>query len=422
MSKAYDFLLKYRMTVDEIDDEFIISQYHKQMIKGLNGNPDSLAMIPTYINPDIKVIKNKQNIVIDAGGTSFRSGVAHFDDNYSCVISQVSKTFMPALEYELTSDEFFAQFANNIKSLLDCACDIGFCFSYAVNMKPNMDGTLLRFSKEIKAPQVIGKSVGQELLKAIKKYSNKDRKVVILNDTVSTLLGGKALTLNKKFDSYIGFVYGTGTNISYIENTSNIANIVTNSDKMIINMESGGFDKFTKGEFDIRVNVGTLDTNQYSFEKMTSGRYLGDIVFTALKQANDDKIFTANIDFDDKFAKQFYSLQQLSMLSEGQNCQLSNLFRNEQDKQLAIEIFQQLVLRSAKMCALALASVAKYKAQGKAGYNVGIVAEGTTFNKLYGYRQALEKYLNELLPDINYEIIQGQELNLIGTALASLAK
>lgn len=417
MNRAYEFLNKYHMTINEIDDKYIISQYHEQIKYGLTGKPESLAMIPTYINPEIEVIKNKRNIVIDAGGSNFRSAIAYFDKKNKCIISNLSKSRMPAIDKELSCEEFFDEFANNILPLLDKGEDIGLCFSYAVKMSEDMDGTLIRFAKEIKAPEVVGKRIGHSLLESIYKNSTTFRKIVVLNDTVSTLLGGKALTLNKKFDTYIGFIYGTGTNICYIEDTSNITYLTAPGSQMIINMESGDFNKFTTGEFDIRANANTMETMQYCFEKMTSGRYLGNIIYQALLQANDEMMFTNNVVFDERFM----SLSLLSKLAANEECELSYLL-TKQDKLFIIDIFNQLVLRAAKMCALALASVARYKAQDKSGYKIGIVAEGTTFNKLFGYRDALIKYLNDLLPDINYEIIQGDELNLIGTALASLAK
>ena len=54
--------------------------------------------------------------------------------------------------------------------------------------------------------------------------------------------------------------------------------------------------------------------------------------------------------------------------------------------------------------------------------DVAIVAEGTTFNKLTGYRAAFEKYLTGILGGygISYKIVQGNELNLVGTLMASM--
>ena len=53
---------------------------------------------------------------------------------------------------------------------------------------------------------------------------------------------------------------------------------------------------------------------------------------------------------------------------------------------------------------------------------VAIVAEGTTFNKLTGYRAEFEKYLDGILREygMTYEIIQGEDLNVVGTLMASM--
>jgi hexokinase len=95
---------------------------------------------------------------------------------------------------------------------------IGFCFSYAIEMLPSGDGILTRFSKEIKIQGMKGRQVGAEILQALKKAGyTEEKKIVLLNDTVSTLLGGKAAYADRQYDSFIGFILGTGTNTCYIE-------------------------------------------------------------------------------------------------------------------------------------------------------------------------------------------------------------
>jgi len=49
-----------------------------------------------------------------------------------------------------------------------------------------------------------------------------DKHFVLLNDTVATLLAGRAETSGRRFDSYIGFILGTGTNTSYVEHNRSI--------------------------------------------------------------------------------------------------------------------------------------------------------------------------------------------------------
>jgi hexokinase len=73
-------------------------------------------------------------------------------------------------------------------------------------------------------------------------YREKKR-YVLLNDTTAVLLGGAAITAGQVYDSYIGFVLGTGKNLCYIEETAEIKKLGGSYpyDRMIVNTESGYF-------------------------------------------------------------------------------------------------------------------------------------------------------------------------------------
>jgi hexokinase len=75
---------------------------------------------------------------------------------------------------------------------------------------------------------------------------------VLLNDTVATLLAGRAETSGRRFDSYIGFILGTGTNTAYVEQNANIkkATDLDPDKSQIVNVESGGFGKAPRGKVD----------------------------------------------------------------------------------------------------------------------------------------------------------------------------
>lgn len=76
---------------------------------------------------------------------------------------------MPASGGEtLGKSEFYDSIAQSIAPLCDEGGDVGFCFSYPVDMESNLDGKVKSFSKEVKAPQVIGTYVGAETLAALK--------------------------------------------------------------------------------------------------------------------------------------------------------------------------------------------------------------------------------------------------------------
>ena len=106
-----------------------------------------------------------------------------------------------------------------LRPLADKSDRIGFCFSYPTEIFPDKDGRLLQFCKEVQAPEVIGQIIGKSLLEAL---GTPDKKIVLLNDTVATLLSGKSASFGRTYDSFMGYILGTGTNTCYIEANRNI--------------------------------------------------------------------------------------------------------------------------------------------------------------------------------------------------------
>lgn len=413
MTDWKQFLIKHGQSADNIDAEKMLELYLDEMKKGLSDS-SSLPMIPTYLqNVDRSAIKDGKRILIDAGGTNFRSALGYFE-NGKPVIEQLRKTAMPAIDRELSAKEFYAQIASNIAYLLEDGGDVGFCFSYQVNMDKDIDGSVVMFSKEVKAPQVIGTRVGAETLRAAAELNAKPRKIAILNDTVATLLGGMACS-TKPYSAYIGYIYGTGTNLCYFEDTVNITKVEGLAEgKMIINTESGGFDKFRQGDFDRMVADATAAPKKQLFEKMTSGRYLADVIYRAFEGAVAEGVFTQPVELHP------FELKDVSAFMDGG--ELDAMFACQSDREIARHICRELIDRASLMGAIINAGAAIASCTDKS-LPVAVVCEGTTFNKLPGYRSGFEKHLAELLGKrkISFEIVQGEELNLIGTLMSTMA-
>ena len=408
------FLKNHNQSAEQIDAKAAIERFTADMKSGLNGR-GGLPMIPTYLmDVDRSKIKTGvKRILIDAGGTNFRSAVGYFDDEGNVVMQDFATTTMPASDRELSKSEFYTQIAKNIERLLPKAKNVGFCFSYPVEMGADVDGIVGKFSKEVKAPEVVGTRVGVETLAACKRLDGVDRKIVILNDTVATLLGGMADT-NEQFSAYLGYIYGTGTNVCYVEDTANIVKVKgLPHGKMLVNTECGTFAGFPMGDFDKAAISKTDDPSRQLFEKMTSGKYLSGIIYEALCVAHDEKAFVGATTIEP------FTLKDVSkFVTDGEFC---CQFEQEQDVAFAQEICVELIRRAAKMGAIVNSALAIASCSDKR-LPVAIVAEGSTFNKLVGYRKYFEQYLNEILGErgISYKIVQGEDLNLVGTLMATM--
>lgn len=411
------FLQKHNQSTNSIDVAKMVALAMDEMKQGLTCFDGTIPMIPTYLqNIDRNKIKSGKRLLIDAGGTNFRSAIGYFDQDGNVQIERIQKTKMPASDQYMTKQQFYDAVANNVKNLLDDCADVGFCFSYQVDMQPNMDGKVVLFSKEVKAPEVVGTFVGAETLSAIKQHNQAERKIVILNDTVATLLGGMAIA-QKNYSSYIGYICGTGTNLCYIEDTKNITKVQgLPSGKMLINTEMGGATCFAQGDFDKIVANATANPKVQVFEKMSSGRYLADIIYQAFKFGAEEGVFDHAIDLCS------FELKDVSAFLEGETNVVYNLFHSDTDRATAREICLNLIDRSAKMGAIMTASAVLMSCDDKS-LPVAIVTEGTTFNKLPTFKTNYLAHLDQILAPngISFEMIQGKELNLVGTLMATMA-
>ncbi len=425
------FLKSCSMYYEDIDMEVCCDEFLSDMRAGLAGTNSSLAMIPTYIEIQKKLPKNQPVIVIDAGGTHFRAAIVHFEENGKAVINNLRKNKMPGIEKEVSREEFFDVMAGYIKDIAPESNRIGFCFSYPCEIMPNKDGKLLRFSKEIKSPQLIGQMIGENLNRAFARIGIKEQHyIVILNDTVTTLLAGMAGFEDINFDSYIGFILGTGTNTCYIEKNSNIIK-VKNLDpqhRQIINVESGGYGKAPRGKIDLEFDASTINPGQQNLEKMMSGAYLGPLCLKVIQTAARNKIFSTDT------ASKTLSLQSLQTKDisdflnnpHNTNSTVGTTFSDCSDSELtAIHyLLSNIVERAAKLTAINLAAVVMKSEKGKnSDKPVCIVAEGTTFYSLPGLKEKTEKYMQEFLvkqKSLHYEITYVENATLIGAAIAGL--
>lgn len=416
MTEVEKFLRGYNQSTTTVDINKIVKNATKELHEGLKTK-SSFPMVPTYIT-SLSLQKTDKKLLIDAGGTNFRSAVGYIDESKLAHIENIDATKMPATDGRLSKAEFFASMANNAKNQLPETGDVGFCFSYNVEMNSNLDGKINCLAKEVDAPEVVGSEVGKELVLAIKEIDTeeKERKVVVLNDTVATLLGGHSVVDFSDFSTHIGFIFGTGGNVCYYEDTAKIEKISLDTlDKMILNVEAGGFDKLELGEFDKIVVENTADKTSQLMEKITCGKYLAEIISIALQTASKDKLFADETNFVD------FELKDVSEFLSGEENKLFSCFSSTSDRTLAKELCREFIDRSAKYWAGIIGAIILDTTQ-KGDKPALIVAEGTTFNKLTFFRANFERYLDIVLHPANrsYKIVQGENLNLVGSLIATL--
>ncbi len=402
-----------------------------QMDRGLAGRKSSLAMLPTYIGTERELPRNRPVIVMDAGGTNFRVATVMFTDAGLAEISDFKVYSMPGITAEVGKDEFFGTMAGYVRDIADKSDNVGFCFSYPIEMFPSKDGRALYFSKEIKAPDAAGQMIGENMGLAMRGMDLRgDKHFVLLNDTVATLLAGRGESTGRKYDTYIGFILGTGTNTSYVESNRNIgkARDLDLEKSQIVNVESGGFGKAPRGRIDKRFDAASVSPGINTFEKMISGAYIGPLCLVTALAGAKERLFSKTA-AERLSAIQVATTKDISdFLSrpEARDNLLSSALVDapEEDVITLYHLVDALVERAAKLTAINLSSVALKSGKGRNPCRpICIVAEGTTFYYLKSLRRKVEYYLKQYLVDrkrVHYEIVNVENATLIGAAIAGL--
>ena len=410
----------------EIDRQAMISTFISEMEKGLKGEKSSLMMIPTYVGVNGKIPQGAKAAVLDAGGTNFRGGIVTIPP----AISDKQNQPMPGTKGEVDEETFYKAFADEVKRVLPLATTkkIGWCFSYPAEATPSLDAKLVHWTKNIQAPAIVGQYVGAELLKRLG-----GGEIAIVNDTVATLLAAKATEGDKTYSSYIGFILGTGTNSAYVEKNKNILKLegADADGSMIINAESGGFDKIETSAFDKAADAKTGNPGVHIFEKLIAGAYLGPIGLEIYKAAAKAGMFSAKaaaaigglgaletMDFDN-FCAEFKK--------EGRDNVLDSIFADADDAKLARRLGIPVFERAAVLTAIHLAAFVIKSGEGNdPAAPVAINADGSTYYKTRAipFDATVRKELDDMLVNrrnIHYAITpQVDDAPMVGAGIAAM--
>ena len=268
----------------------------------------------------------------------------------------------------------------------------------------------------------MGKLIGKSLLETL---GTPSKKIVLLNDTVATLLAGKSASNGKKYDSYIGYILGTGTNTCYIEQNINISKNpeLDSSATQIINVESGNFGRAPRSALDIQFDSTTADPGKYTFEKMFAGGYFGGLCLTVLKSAALEGIFSESAR-EKVMAIKDLTTEESNEFIKGKDGRLKAVFQNDNDSKSSGRIIDCLIDRAACLAAANIASVVLKSGKGKdPEYPILITIEGTVFYRLHNLKGRFEEYLTDYLAGERkrfFEFTEVKNSSLLGAALAGL--
>ena len=389
----------------------IANALQKKIEEGLEKDGMEISCIPTHITPK-KEINDGKVLVLDWGGTNFRAAIVEFKNGEANIIETLSKNKKYPMSAKETAGfdqnklhEKMANWIGELKILDKEVTKIGYCFSYPAASRLNGDAILLRWTKGIEINDMINKPIGESLVAYLNNHKDIKTKftdIKVINDTVACLFAGLSET---GYDSYMGLIVGTGTNMASLMHLNKIEKLKNKASGSIpVNLESGNFCPPYLTIVDGLVDAMSNNKGQQRFEKAISGGYLGEIFKTVF---SNEKI---KYDFD----------------GGDLACMINNPEKNP-DEQVAVA--QWIYDRSAKLVAASLAGLVQVLvAQDASIKKICLAADGSVFwgkdkNKDTYYKKLVDKELKLLLPEgVSITIIDEMaDPNLIGSAIAALS-
>ena len=388
----------------------LLNSFQQEMQAGLQGKKSSLPMLSSHIKP-VEDIEPQTVAFIDAGGTNLRVGLATVDAEGEVHFSHVHEQEMPGRSACIEADQFYTVIVDRLAMFSDRFESIGFCFSYPAEIQPNGDGKLLYWTKEIKIPSLVGKFIGEGLIQALEARGIQDKSVVLLNDTVATLLAGCAVGKRRTVTNFVGFILGTGTNTAALHEGS------------IINLESGGFTSFRRTRADMWLDSQSENPGTHVFEKAISGAYLGPLTYALVQPLLAEDIFSpaARLALERMDSISTIDLS-LCVAESSQSRFLRSDAFSDADRGVLKALFEAVVDRAALFSAVNVAAAALQG--GVQGEPVCITVDGSTFYKTPGLASKMETYLKPLLDEykIEFTLNQVEDAPARGAAIAALRK
>ncbi len=430
-AKVESFLARTRMRCRSEEMAGYCRAFTEEMVRGLSGRPSSLSMIPTYIEAERALPAGERVIALDAGGTNLRVASVSFDAAGMPEIRDLARHRMPGSDAEIGRDEFFRALADFVRPLAGKADRIGFCFSYPAEMTPEKDGRLIFFTKEVKARGVEGQMVGGNLRRALAASGcGGNHRIVLLNDTVATLLAGRNSMPGRRFDGYIGLVCGTGLNAAYVESNAAIRKNpeLDPAGYQIINTELGGFGRGPQTIIDKEFNSGTETPGKYLNEKMISGAYLGGLCLAAAHRAAKEGVLSAETARELKLLPGLSTRELSDFIMSPTNAEnpvagISTRVPPE-DARALYNVMDAVVERAAMLVAVDLCAILLKTGRGlDPRFPVCITVDGTTFWQLKDFRARVECFMRSFLTGgrrRSFEIAAAEDAPLIGAAIAGL--
>ncbi|KAF7200670.1 hexokinase-4 isoform X3 [Nothobranchius furzeri] len=434
-------LSEFQLKTEELKE--VMRRMQHEMNRGLRletHEEASVKMLPTYVCSTPEGSEVGDFLALDLGGTNFRVMLVKVggDEERSFKVETKHQMYsIPEDAMTGTAEMLFDYIAECMSDFLDKhhikhkKLPLGFTFSFPVRHEDLDKGILLNWTKGFKASGAEGNNVVGLLRDAIKRRGDFEMHVVaMVNDTVATMIS----CYYEDRSCEVGMIVGTGCNACYMEEMRTVELVEGEEGRMCVNTEWGAFGD--KGEledfrleYDRVVDEASINPGQQLYEKLISGKYMGELVrLVLMKLVNENLLFNGEASellktrgsFETRFVSQVES-------DSGDRKQIYNilsslgLLPSELDCDIVQLVCENISTRSAHMCGAGLAGIInqmrEQRRQDTLKITVGV--DGSVY-KLHPYFcDRFHKVVRELTPHCDITFLQSEEGSGRGAALIS---
>lgn len=273
--------------------EYFIKELERGAVDGTDplGIPMNAAWVLDYPTGEEK----GDYLALDFGGTNLRVVMVHLLGGGKIETDQAFYKLPDAIRVTQDRNVLFDFMSECLgQFLVDMHPDgipqgkefpLGFTFSYPATQSRIDSGVLQRWTKGFNIPGVEGEDVAVLLMNTIKARKLPIVLTALINDTCGTLVASRYADPKTE----MGCIFGTGLNGSYYERVSNMKKLhsqlpddIKPSDPMLVNCEYGSFDNAHKvlprTPYDVYIDTNSPRPGQQTYEKMSAGYYLGELI------------------------------------------------------------------------------------------------------------------------------------------------
>lgn len=263
--------------------EPIARELTRQVARGLVGEPSSLKMLRTFTRQPSGGERGRV-VVVDWGGTKARAGLIELDGAGAArIVTEEALTFSEADKRGAPEPVFdlIARAVGRVAQAQGVAvAPLAFIYSYPARLERIDRAVALASTKGWALKGLEGQDVAALLAAALRRAGlERVRVAAVANDTVAALMLQSYQARGRDAaapPADVGLILGTGTNLAADLGPAGIRNL-----------ESGNFDGVAGVEtpYDAALDreLDEPAPGAQRFEKMVSGRYLGEILRRALR-------------------------------------------------------------------------------------------------------------------------------------------